>query len=73
MNILFLSELFFPHGGGAEFATYLYAKLLSEATYNVIVITNRFHGESDVSKSGNLTIYRLPLLSNVKSVKFSIL
>lgn len=30
MNILFLSELIFPHGGGAEFATYLYAKLLAK-------------------------------------------
>ena len=73
MRILFLSELFFPHGGGAEFATYLYAKLLSKAGYDVLVITNRFRGESDVYKSRNLTIYRLPLLSNVKSVKFSIL
>jgi hypothetical protein len=49
MNILFLSELFYPHGG-AELATYLYAKLLSEAGFNAVVITNRFTGESDVSK-----------------------
>lgn len=73
MNILFLSELIFPHGGGAEFATYLYAKLLSEAGHNVFVITNRFRDEPDVSKNRNLTIYRLQLLSNIKSVKFSIL
>jgi hypothetical protein len=53
VNILFLSELFYPHGSGGELATYLYAKLLSEAGINVIVITNRFAGEPDVSKKEN--------------------
>ena len=73
MNILFLSELFYPHGSGGELATYLYAKLLSEAGINVIVITNRFAGESDVSKEGKLTVYRLPLLKRGGSIKYSIL
>jgi len=47
MNILFLSEWFYPHGSGAELATYLYAKLLNEADFNVVVTTNRFAGERE--------------------------
>jgi len=66
------SELFYPHGGGAEYATFLYAKLLSQAGFNVIVITNRFVGESEVSKDGKLTIYRLPLLGQNR-IKYEIL
>ena len=73
MNILFLSELFYPHGGGAELATYLYTKLLSKAEFNLVVVTNRFSGESEVSKNGNLTIYRLPLLIGSRSIKYSML
>lgn len=72
MNILFLSELFY-HGGGAELATYLYANLLSVAGFNVVVVTNRFAGESELTKNGNLMIYRLPLFKGYGSVKYSIL
>jgi hypothetical protein len=57
----FLSELFYPHGSGGELATYLYARLLSKADFNVVMVTNRFAGESQFSKEGNLTVYRLPL------------
>jgi glycosyltransferase involved in cell wall biosynthesis len=73
MNILFLSEMLHPHGGGAELATYLYASLLSKADFNVAVITNRFAGELEFSKSGNLAIYRLPLFKGSRTVKYSIL
>jgi len=73
VNILFLSESFYPHYGGAELATYLYAGLLSRADFNVRVVTNRFAGESDVSKEGKLTVYRLPLLKRGGSIKYSIL
>lgn len=73
MNILFLSELLHPHGGGAELATHLYARILSKAGFNVVVVTNRFAGESKVSKNGNLTVYRLPLLKRSGSVKYSVL
>lgn len=38
MNVLFLSELFYPHGSGAELATYLYADLLSKSDFNFRVI-----------------------------------
>jgi len=72
MNVLFLSELFHPHGSGAEFATYLYANILSEEDFSVIVVTNRFVGEPEVSKNGNLTTYRLPLFKN-ESIKYSML
>lgn len=73
MNILFLSELFYPHGGGAELAAYLYANLLSNSDFNVTVITNRFDGEPRLSRRGNLRIHRLHLFEKSKSVKYSIL
>lgn len=73
MNIFFLSELFYPHGGGAELSAHLYAELLRGADFNVVVLTNRFGGEPEVSKKGNLTIYRLPLFRGNGSVKYSIL
>jgi len=73
MNILFLSELFHPHRGGAELATYLYTNLLAKAEFNLVVVTNRFAGEPSVSKNGNLTFYRLPLLKGRGSIKYSIL
>jgi hypothetical protein len=61
VKILFLSELFYPYGGGAELATYLYAKLLSRAGFNVVVVTNRFSGEPDFSNNEGFAVYRLPL------------
>jgi len=73
LNILFLSELFYPHGGGAELATYLYARLLSEEGFNVTVVTNRFAGESPFSRDKSLIIYRVPLFKAGGSVKYSIL
>lgn len=73
MNLLFLSELFYPHGSGAELATYLYAKLLSKEKFNVIVVTNRFDGESEFSKVEGITVYRLPLFKKSGSIKYSIL
>ena len=65
--------MFYPHGGGAELATYLYAKLLSERGFNIVVVTNRFNGEPAVSETGNLTVYRLSLFKESSSVKYSIL
>jgi glycosyltransferase involved in cell wall biosynthesis len=73
MNILFLSELFYPHGSGAELATYKYAKLLSENGTNVIVVTNKFALEPDFSKDGRLYIYRLPLIKGNITAKYQIL
>ncbi len=73
MNILFLSELFFPHGGGAELATYEYAKLLNKNGVNVIVVTNRFSAESNFSENHGVAIYRLPLLKGNSAVKFQML
>ncbi|MHA1832377.1 MAG: hypothetical protein ACTSV7_00160 [Candidatus Baldrarchaeia archaeon] len=73
MNILFLSELFYPHGGGAELATYLYAKLLSKSGFNVVVITNKFKSENDASREEGVNVYRLPLFYGVGGDKYSIL
>jgi glycosyltransferase involved in cell wall biosynthesis len=73
VKILFLSELFYPYGGGAELATYLYAKLLSRAGVSVVVVTNRFDGEPDFSNSEGFAVYRLPLFRKIENVKYSIL
>lgn len=67
-----MSEQFYPHGGGAEFATHLYAKLLSEAGLDVVVVTNRGVGESDFSKNENFRIYRIPLFNRTTGIKYSI-
>ncbi len=73
MNILFLSEIFFPHGGGAELATYLYAKLLSEKGENVKVVTNKYLSEPNIIKDGKLTIYRILLFPGNSTIKYKIL
>jgi glycosyltransferase involved in cell wall biosynthesis len=67
-----MSELFYPHGGGAELATYLYAKLLSQRGFRVVVITNRFDGEPSIAKSSNMMVYRLPLFRGSSNIKYSI-
>jgi len=72
MNVLFLSELLHPHGGGAELATYLYAGLLSNADFNVRIITHRFAGEDALSRRASLEIIRLQLLGR-NSMKYSML
>lgn len=71
MNILFFSELFYPHGGGAEFATYLYATHLSKFGFNVTVITNQFGDEPATFLNRNLHIYRLPLFTSKTPNKYS--
>jgi len=73
LNILFLSETLYPHGGGAELATYLYANLVSRAGHDVLVITNRFAGESETYQNSNLRLYRLPLFDGSGIDKYSIL
>ncbi|KON33096.1 hypothetical protein AC477_02015 [miscellaneous Crenarchaeota group-1 archaeon SG8-32-1] len=73
LNFLILSELYYPHVGGAEYATYLYAKLLSKAGFEVTVITNRFGNEPAVSRDDNVTVYRLPLFKSISGFKYSVL
>ena len=74
MNVLFLSELFYPHGGGAELATYLYANILANKNFNIIVVTNNNTTTNTIiSKKDNLVIYRLNLLKANNSIKYSIL
>ncbi len=73
MKLLILTELFYPHGGGAELATYEYAKLLSSHGIEVRVITNLFPSELTIEKINNFLIYRLPLLSTGGSQKYQIL
>jgi glycosyltransferase involved in cell wall biosynthesis len=73
LKILFLCELFYPKGGGAEFASYLIAKELANAGHQVKVVTNLFVGESVTSILDGILVIRRPLLSNPSSVKFSML
>ena len=62
MKVLIFSELFYPHGSGAELATWLYSKLLAQEGFQVTVITKQFPGEASVeSVDWGIRIYRLPL------------
>lgn len=73
LDILILSELFYPHGSGAELATYLYADRLAKIGCNVVVLTNKLSGEPSLSTSGSLRIYRLPLIGKASDTKYAIL
>ena len=69
-----LSEIFYPHGGGAELATYLYAKLLSKTPgFKVTVVTNQFSGEPAFSEDEGFAVYRLSSLLGGESIKYSVL
>jgi len=72
MNVLFMSELFYPYGGGGELATRLYADLLTSSGFNVRVVTNRFPGEPQTSEKGTFKIHRIPLAST-RLGKYSVL
>ncbi|MEM1724611.1 MAG: glycosyltransferase family 4 protein [Desulfurococcaceae archaeon] len=62
MRIIIFSELFYPHGGGAELATWLYSKLLAEKGFKVTVVTRQFPGEASVEiLSSNIKIIRVPM------------
>jgi len=62
MRILIFSELFYPHGGGAELATWLYSKLLAEKGFEITIVTKHFPGEPLIeSVSSGIRIYRLPM------------
>ena len=73
MNILFLTELLYPHGSGGELATYLWAQLLAESGRKVRVVTSSFPSEPERSERGNLEIFRLPTLGASASVKYCLL
>ncbi len=74
MQILFLTENFYPNGSGGELATFLYANILSRAGFKVVVVTNRFSLlDPPFTKNGNLIIFRLQLFGNSTPSKFSIL
>jgi len=63
LKILIFSELFYPHGSGAELATWLYSKLLAEEGFNITIITKRFPNEPSVEflKNKRITIFRVPM------------
>ncbi len=60
MNLLIFSEMLYPHGGGAELATWLYSQLLADQGNHVTIVTAQFSNEPPVSTFDNgLTVYRL--------------
>ncbi|MEM1646306.1 MAG: glycosyltransferase family 4 protein [Ignisphaera sp.] len=62
MNILIFSELYYPHGGGAELATWLYSKMLAEKGFKIIIVTRQFPGEPSLEFINNsLEIIRIPM------------
>jgi glycosyltransferase involved in cell wall biosynthesis len=56
LNVLILSEQFWPEGRGAELATYLYAKQLAQVGMNISVITIK---PSPAFNYGRIKIYQL--------------
>jgi glycosyltransferase involved in cell wall biosynthesis len=73
MNVLVLSELFYPHGSGGELATYLWVELLARSGFNIRIVTAKFPNEPEVSRYGNVVIYRVQLPRIRESVKYSVL
>ena len=65
LNILFLSETYYPHYGGAELASHLYSKMLGEKRHKITVLTNRHKDEAEKSVSQNEVIYRLDLINEL--------
>ncbi|MEM3610244.1 MAG: glycosyltransferase family 4 protein [Candidatus Anstonellales archaeon] len=62
MRILIFSELLYPHGGGAELATWLYAKMLAEKGFELSIITSKFPNEQSFETIGErIKIYRFPI------------
>lgn len=62
MRIIVFSELFYPHGGGAELATWLYSKLLVEKGFEVTIVTRQFPGEASIEfLSNSMKILRVPI------------
>jgi len=76
LNILVLSELFWPEGSGGELATYIFSKMLSKYGFNVNVITLSRNADFLIKKVGNMYIYSIPcriLNKYVSSIKSLIL
>jgi glycosyltransferase involved in cell wall biosynthesis len=62
MRILVFSELFHPHGGGAELATWLYSKLLAKEGFKITVVTSKFPNEPSYELlNGGVEIFRMPM------------
>ncbi|MEM3503634.1 MAG: hypothetical protein QW134_05370, partial [Nitrososphaeria archaeon] len=62
MRILVFSELLYPHGGGAELATWLYAKMLAEKGFELSIVTSKFPNELSFETIGKqIKIYRFPI------------
>lgn len=60
MKVLVFSELFHPHGGGAELATWLYCRALVQNDFEVSVITRQFPNESRAGLCDGVKVYRYP-------------
>jgi glycosyltransferase involved in cell wall biosynthesis len=62
MRILIFSELFYPHGGGAELATWLYSKLLAKEGFKITVVTTRFPSDPQYELLvDGVEIFRVPM------------
>jgi glycosyltransferase involved in cell wall biosynthesis len=62
MRVLVASETFYPHGGGAELATWLYAKMLSKRGIKINVLTRQQSAEPPIARlNANFLIHRIPL------------
>jgi glycosyltransferase involved in cell wall biosynthesis len=68
MRILIFSELFYPQGGGAELATWLYSKLLAEKGFEITIVTKKFPNEPAAELlNDRIAIFRIPMKMMLRS------
>jgi len=60
MKVLVFSEQFYPHGGGAELATWLYCRALVKSGFQVSVVTRQFSNERNAELLDKIRVYRYP-------------
>ncbi|MCR8463598.1 MAG: glycosyltransferase family 4 protein [Candidatus Korarchaeota archaeon] len=63
MKVLLLSELFPPHGMGAQKAIYLQARALAQEGIDVRVVTHRFPGEKAEEVIDGIMVHRFPIFA----------
>ncbi|MEM3739764.1 MAG: glycosyltransferase family 4 protein [Candidatus Korarchaeum sp.] len=64
MRILVFSELLYPRGGGAELATWLYAKMLAERGFEICIVTSKSSLNKkffEITGDQKIKIYEFPM------------
>ena len=62
VNVLVISELFWPEGSGGELATYLYLKKIDDVNFTILTGTPYDRIPSDIINKNNIEIINVPWL-----------